>query len=355
MIRDALADAVRDALAALGVDPPPRPFSSSGRPAASTATGRRTSRWPRPRPPGGNPASWRPAGRVAQPRAPPPHVESGSRSPGRASSTSTSHDSWLHDVLARRRRGGRRRLRPARRSARGERVQIEFVSANPTGPIHVGNGWFASYGDALARLLERCGYDVTREYYVNDTGGQIRRLGASVLARPRPKPVPEDGYPSRFVKGLAAALRRPRRRRRGRPVGGRAHPRLHQPPDGGDPHPLRRVVQPGVDRGERRGRRDGRGAARPRAWCSRRTARRGCAPPTSATPARSGCCARPNGDYTYLAGDIAYHRNKFLVRGFDRVIDVWGADHQGQVASLQAGGRGARRRPRTGSRCGSAR
>ena len=70
---------------------------------------------------------------------------------------------------------GDRRLRPARRSAPASGCMIEFVSANPTGPVHVGNGWFASYGDALGRLLERCGYDVTREYYVNDTGGQIRR------------------------------------------------------------------------------------------------------------------------------------------------------------------------------------
>ena len=63
---------------------------------------------------------------------------------------------------------------------------IEFVSANPTGPVHVGNGWFASYGDALGRVMERCGYDVTREYYVNDTGGQVRGARRQ-RARPRPR------------------------------------------------------------------------------------------------------------------------------------------------------------------------
>ncbi|HVB01233.1 MAG TPA: arginine--tRNA ligase, partial [Acidimicrobiales bacterium] len=64
---------------------------------------------------------------------------------------------------------------------KGERVQVEFVSANPTGPIHVGNGWLGSYGDALARLLRRCGWQVSTEYYVNDTGNQIAMLGESVL------------------------------------------------------------------------------------------------------------------------------------------------------------------------------
>ena len=64
---------------------------------------------------------------------------------------------------------------------------------------------------------------------------------------------------------------------------------------------------------------------------------------------------KADGDYTYLAGDLAYHRNKFLVRGFDRVINVWGADHHGQVASLRRRRRGAGRRRATGSRCGSAR
>ena len=115
-------------------------------------------------------------------------------------------EGWLHDVLrdvvedgedgyARPDIGG------------GERVQIEFVSANPTGPVHVGNGWFASYGDALARLLERCGHVVQREYYVNDTGGQIRRLGESLAAaKARARPSPRTATTATYVKGLAAEL-----------------------------------------------------------------------------------------------------------------------------------------------------
>ena len=88
---------------------------------------------------------------------------------------------------------------------KGERVQLEFVSANPTGPLHVGNGWLCSYGDALGRILFRCGWSVSREYYVNDTGGQIRRLGESLLARRRGVEVPEEGYQGEYVSELARA------------------------------------------------------------------------------------------------------------------------------------------------------
>ncbi len=111
---------------------------------------------------------------------------------------------WLNEVLrAAAVEGEAGFARP--RFGAGERVQVEIVSANPTGPVHVGNGWWASYGDAVARLLERCGYSVQREYYINDTGGQVRRLGASVLSHRAGQSVPEDGYPSGFVKSLAAA------------------------------------------------------------------------------------------------------------------------------------------------------
>ncbi|MGH9213216.1 MAG: arginine--tRNA ligase [Acidimicrobiales bacterium] len=245
---------------------------------------------------------------------------------------------WLHDVLREVVADGEKGYARSEAGA-GQRVQVEFVSANPTGPIHVGNGWFASYGDSVARLLERCGYGVSREYYVNDTGGQIRQLGASVLARKAGKPVPEGGYPSGFVKGLACAYDGPD----DVVAAGRwaadhildfikgqmasvnisfdewfsqasvetsdavaetiallQDKRLVWEEDGalwldtarfGDPRE-KRVLRKSPDQG---------------------------------------------GDYTYLAGDLAYHRDKFLVRGFDQVINVWGADHQGQVTSLVAG------------------
>ena len=96
-------------------------------------------------------------------------------------------------------------------------VNVEFVSANPTGPLHIGNARGAFVGDLLCRVLEAGGQRVTREYYFNDSGGQIRNLGASVVALRRGEPVPEDGYHGDYVHELAAAAARttsgPRRRR----------------------------------------------------------------------------------------------------------------------------------------------
>ncbi len=245
---------------------------------------------------------------------------------------------WLHDVL--REVVDQGEADYARLGfGTGERVQVEFVSANPTGPIHVGNGWFASYGDSLARILTRCGYDVSREYYVNDTGGQIRRLGESVLARRAGVPIPEGGYPSGFVKGLASAY------------------------DGADD-----ITEAGRWAAEHiLGFIQGQMASvniRYDEWFSQASIEESDAlAETMAALQDTGLLWEEDGalwlntaahgdprekrvlrkspdqggDYTYLAGDIAYHRNKFLVRGFDRVINVWGADHQGQVPSLLAG------------------
>ncbi|MBO0885949.1 MAG: arginine--tRNA ligase [Acidimicrobiales bacterium] len=257
-------------------------------------------------------------------------------------------DSWLHEAL---RQVVEEGTKGYGRSdlGQGERVQIEFVSANPTGPLHVGNGWFASYGDALARVMERCGYRVHREYYVNDTGGQIRQLGKSLLARRRGEAPPEEGYQGAYVADLAATYEGPDEAGPGR------EPRPEDVDEAGRfaveqilaqiKATLARLeivfdewvsqatfetgaaVEETLDLLRRRGvvfEQDGAvwlrstelGDSRDRPL--RRSAERG-------------------GDYTYLAGDLAYHRDKFLVRGFDRVIDVLGADHHGQVASLQAG------------------
>ncbi len=243
-------------------------------------------------------------------------------------------DGWLHDALAEVLDAGEEGYaRPD--VGQGERVQVEFISANPTGPIHVGNGWWGSYGDALARVLARAGYQVSREYYVNDTGGQIRRLGASVLARRHGHEVPEDCYQGEYVTELAAAY------------------------DGPDDvtaagryaaeHVLARIkatlASVGIVFDE---------------WYSQASIEEsGAVEETIAALADKGLVyeedgatwfraselgdsrdrvlRKSDGDATYLAGDLAYHRDKFLVRGFDRVIDVFGADHHGQVASLVAG------------------
>jgi len=95
---------------------------------------------------------------------------------------------------------------------RGEKVQVEFASVNPTGPLHVGHGRVAVIGDVLARLLKEVGYQVEREYYVNDSGRQIENLGLSIYHRYRElqgakEAFPEDGYPGEYVKELAAAIK----------------------------------------------------------------------------------------------------------------------------------------------------
>ena len=88
----------------------------------------------------------------------------------------------------------------------GERVNLEFVSANPTGPLHIGGVRWAAVGDSLARLLEACGADVTREYYFNDHGAQIDRFARSLLARALDREVPEDGYGGQYIEDIAAQV-----------------------------------------------------------------------------------------------------------------------------------------------------
>jgi arginyl-tRNA synthetase len=245
---------------------------------------------------------------------------------------------WLHDVLREVVGAGEANYGRLGFGA-GERVQVEFVSANPTGPIHVGNGWFASYGDSLARLLARCGYEVQREYYVNDTGGQVRRLGESVLARRAGVPVPHDGYPSGFVKGLASAYDGPDDiEQAGRWAaehilrfiqGQMAAVNIHF-----DEWFSQASIEESAAVAETIAALQERGLVWEEdgaLWLD--TGRFG--DPRGKRVVRKS--PDQGGDYTYLAGDIAYHRNKFLVRGFDRVINVWGADHQGQAPSLMAG------------------
>jgi arginyl-tRNA synthetase len=243
-------------------------------------------------------------------------------------------DSWLHEALHELlEQGEEKYARPD--MGHGERVQVEFISANPTGPIHVGNGWWGSYGDSLARVLARAGYLVSREYYVNDTGGQIRTLGMSLLARLHGQEVPEGGYQGEYVTELAASydglddvtaagkwaadqiLERIRATLAS--VGivfDEWYSQASIEESGAVDETIALLDQRGLVYEE-----DGA------TWF--RASELG--------DTRDRVLRKSNGDATYLAGDLAYHRDKFLVRGFDRVIDVFGADHHGQVAGLKAG------------------
>src|SRR3984957_13532260 len=247
---------------------------------------------------------------------------------------------WLHDTLKEVvTEGEDGYARPD--LGHGERVQVEFISANPTGPLHVGNGWWGSYGDALARVMTRCGWQVEREYYVNDTGSQIRTLGSSLLARRRGEEVEEGGYQGAYLADIAREY--------------------DGPDDPSDPDAVEAAGKFASDRilGQIRTTLESVGIVFDSWYSQASIEESGAVAETielfrerglvyekdGATwlksselgDARDRVLVKSNGDFTYLAGDLAYHRDKFIVRGFDRVIDVFGADHHGQVASLKAG------------------
>lgn len=242
--------------------------------------------------------------------------------------------SWLHEALAEVLAAGEREYaRPSLGNA--ERVQIEFVSANPTGPVHVGNGWFGSYGDALARVMERSGWEVSREYYVNDTGGQIHRLGESLLARRRGDPAPDEGYQGEYVTELASVYEGDDDpMAAGRFAAERILDNIRSTMTRIGIHFDEWFSQASIEESgqvdetieflrERGVVFEEDGAVWLRA--------------TDFGDSRDRVLVRSDGRPTYLAGDLAYHRDKFLIRKFERVIDVFGADHHGQVASLHAG------------------
>jgi arginyl-tRNA synthetase len=247
---------------------------------------------------------------------------------------------WLHDTLVEVvTEGEEGYARPD--LGHSERVQVEFISANPTGPLHVGNGWWGSYGDALARVMERSGWQVQREYYVNDTGSQIRTLGESLLARRRGEEVAEGGYQGEYLADIA--------------------PDYEGPDDPTDPEALEAAGKFASDRilGQIRATLESLGIIFDSWYSQASVEESGAVDETIALfrerglvyehdgatwlksselgDSRDRVLVKSNGDITYLGGDLAYHRDKFLVRGFDRVIDVFGADHHGQVASLKAG------------------
>ncbi len=219
-----------------------------------------------------------------------------------------------------------------------ERILVEFVSANPTGPMHVGHARNAAYGDALARMLALQGHEVEREFYVNDAGSQVRKLGESIGALARGQAVPEDGYKGEYVVDLAARL---------------ADAASMDPAEVGRAAvtmmvasiqvSLARFGVEGFDR-----------------WFFESSLHEGDSSPVAHTLAileqqghtyrsegalwlrttdfgddKDRVLVRSSGEHTYFASDIAYHQDK-RERGFKRQIDVWGADHHGYVLRMKA-------------------
>jgi arginyl-tRNA synthetase len=244
-------------------------------------------------------------------------------------------DEWYRRAMGSLAAAGER-LRPASTET-PERVLVEFVSANPTGPLHIGGGRHAAYGDALVRLLEAVGHEVQREFYVNDAGGQVTRFAASIAARMRDEEPPEDGYGGAYVIELAAR------------IGG----------EGIDAADLEAIGGRGVELILENVRATlDRFGVRFDSWFSERDLySRGEVEVALACLEREGhtyksegalwlrtttfgddkdrVLIRADGEPTYLAADVAYHWDK-LERGFERLIDVLGADHHGYVARLRA-------------------
>ena len=232
----------------------------------------------------------------------------------------------------------------------GRSLQVEYVSANPVGPIHVGNGRGLALGDTLANVLAAAGYQVQREYLVNDAGTQTETFAATLYARyqqlfGREVEIPEGGYPGEYMISLAQRLREEK------------GDSLLAPP--GEPYPPE-VHDLGVTRMMDVIRDDlAMVGVHYDRWFSERslysdgtyekslahlrdggfvTEREGAVWLSSSElgDEKDNVLVRSTGAPTYFASDIAYHYDKFLVRGFQRVIDVWGADHQGHVPRMKA-------------------
>ena len=251
---------------------------------------------------------------------------------------------------------------------KGQKIMVEFVSANPTGPMHMGNARGGVLGDTLASVLAACGADVTREFYVNDAGHQIDKFAHSIEARylqiiqgEDAVPFPEDGYQGADIRELAQAYydqngdkllhADPKERQEALAQYGLS---VNLPKMKTD---LRRYkieydnwflesslhesgyVAETVDLLTERGwtyEKDGALWLRTADIMRENLLKAGKRPSdVEKLDLKDDVLRRANGFYTYFAADIAYHRNKFAVRGFDRVINIWGADHHGHVARLK--------------------
>ena len=241
---------------------------------------------------------------------------------------------------------------------RGEAVQVEFVSANPTGPLHVGHGRGAAVGDVLASLLDAAGFEVQREYYINDVGNQMEILGRSIFVRYCQKlgkdlPLPDDGYQGAYIGDIAGRIIE---------RDGSAHLKREEADvlatftEFASETILRQIEADLLDFGVRFDR-----------WFSERSLfetglveralkeleeagyiyeRDGARWLASSGlgDEKDRVVVRENGQPTYLASDIAYHLEKFE-RGFDVVIDVWGADHHGHIPRMKAAMKASGRDP----------
>ncbi len=250
----------------------------------------------------------------------------------------------------------------------GKKVMVEFVSANPTGPMHMGNARGGAIGDGLAEAMKWCGYDVTREFYINDAGNQIEKFGKSLEARylqlylgEEAIEFPEDGYHGEDIKVRAkefaeingdkyveadSAERKKALVAYALPANVEGLQRdlgkyrinydvwfressLYN--DGS----IDKIVKILTDKGLTYEKDGALWYKNAEILTERFKAEGKTDKQIEALELKDDVIIRANGNPTYFAGDIAYHYNKFAERGFDKVINVWGADHHGHVARLQ--------------------
>lgn len=237
-----------------------------------------------------------------------------------------------------------------------QKIQIEFVSANPVGPIHVGNGRGAVLGSTLTTVLRAAGHEVATEYYINDAGSQSATFGQTLYARyqqlfGRAVEIPENGYPGQYMVDLAQQIKAEYGDRFLRDEGGADAPAdleqlgINLMVEGIKTDLGLLNVHYDVWFRESSLYADGDSAyvqtmalLRERGYVAEREGAIWFTS-TDLGEDKDNVLVRSGGAPTYFASDIAYHRNKFLVRGFERVIDIWGADHQGHVSRMKAGAR----------------
>jgi arginyl-tRNA synthetase len=232
---------------------------------------------------------------------------------------------------------------------RGRRVLVEYVSANPTGPLHVGHGRGAAVGQAVARLLKVVGYDVVSEYYINDAGRQMKLLGASVYARylelsGQSAEFPADGYHGTYITTVAKRVKQ----QLGDAALGRAPAELEERCRSIAYQEMLRLIRDDLNSF----------GIEFQSWFSEASLLTSHAVDCVLDELKSRSLLfeqegawwfrsstfgdekdrvvkKQDGEYTYLASDIAYHWDK-LQRGYDVLIDVWGADHHGYIPRMQA-------------------
>ena len=232
-----------------------------------------------------------------------------------------------------------------------KRVQVEFVSANPTGPLHIGHGRGAALGDSVARILEFTGWDVQREYYVNDSGLQIETLGKSTQARylellGKESHFPENGYKGEYLYDIA------------REIINLEGDKFANVPESESLEYFKKyaaeTIMAGIksdlekfrvkfDKFFPEGYLHANGLVKSamedlktRGYAYEQDGALWFKTEDTIGDDKDRVLIRANGIPTYFASDIAYHRNKFITRGFERVIDVWGADHHGYIARVKA-------------------